>query len=84
MRRNLTAFALVLTALATAGCMSMPYAKNGGEMVKSSGLGWKHVQSKREPVYLIAVDGTECTVSKERFAKVQPGGSALCVWGNPR
>jgi hypothetical protein len=80
MRRKLTAFGLVLTAVVTAGCLSRPYAKNGSDFVKSSGLGWKHVQSKREPIYLIAADGTECTVSKERFARVQPGESALCVW----
>jgi hypothetical protein len=32
---------------------------------------------------LIALDGTECTVSKERFAKVEVGENALCLWRTP-
>jgi hypothetical protein len=83
MRRTLTAITLVLAAVPAAGCISVPFAKNGNENVKASGLGWKLVESKREPAYLIAVDGTECTVSKERFAKAKRGDNALCLWRTP-
>jgi hypothetical protein len=65
------------------GCFPHALAQNGNRMFKSSGLAWKEVQTKREPVYLIALDGTECTVSKERFAKVEVGENALCLWRTP-
>lgn len=83
MRRTFTAVAIMLTSVTATGCLPRAYGQNGDQTFKSSGLAWKHVHSKREPVYLIAVDGTECTVSKERFAKVKPGESALCVWRTP-
>ena len=43
-------------------------------------VGWKQVMEKREPVYLIAIDRTECTVTKEKFAQIKPGDSVFCAW----
>lgn len=46
----------------------------------AAGIGWKVVMDKRPPAYLVAVDGTECTVSAERFQQVNPGDRVLCAW----
>jgi hypothetical protein len=35
---------------------------------------------KREPNLLIALDGTECTLSEGRFARVERGDRVLCTW----
>jgi hypothetical protein len=46
----------------------------------TAGIGFKQVTDKREPAYLVAMDGTECTVSREAFRKVRVGESVFCVW----
>jgi hypothetical protein len=43
-------------------------------------LGWKVVIEKREPNLLLAVDGTECVVSEERFERIRTGRRAFCHW----
>jgi hypothetical protein len=83
MRRTFTSVVVILTCAAAAACSPHAFAKNGNQNYKSSGLALKHVEAKREPVYLIATDGSECTVSKERFAKTKRGDSALCIWRTP-
>jgi hypothetical protein len=46
----------------------------------AAGIGWKVVMETRPPAYLVAVDGTECTVSAERFKQVNAGDRVLCAW----
>lgn len=47
------------------------------------GPGLKGVVAKREPTYLIAGDATECTVSPERFRRVEIGERVFCTWRLP-
>lgn len=79
MSRTLAALApLALACILTAGCFIFP-----GSRRNADGLGWKAVMEKREPVYLIAIDGTECTVSSERWAQAKPGRQFFCHWQRP-
>jgi hypothetical protein len=57
------------------GACSSPFSQG-----RQSTVGWKQVLEKREPVYLIAVDLSECTVTKERYAKINPGDNVFCNW----
>jgi len=43
-------------------------------------LGDKVVSSKVEPNVLVAMDGTSCTVSTERWGKVEVGVRYFCHW----
>ncbi|HEY0810657.1 MAG TPA: hypothetical protein VGD49_10880, partial [Longimicrobiales bacterium] len=73
---------LVLTALMGSGCLPRQFQNDSS--IKSSGsLGRKPVVGMREPTYLIAIDGTECTVSKKKFAKVKVGDAVFCLWSSP-
>lgn len=45
-------------------------------------LGDKVVSSKVEPNVLVAMDGTSCTVSKERWEKAEVGGRYFCSWSS--
>lgn len=40
----------------------------------------KIIRNKREPNLLIAMDGTECVVSRLRWEKATPGEAYLCAW----
>jgi hypothetical protein len=68
---------LLLALLLLSGCI-----RSGDSYRRSpaAGVGWKVVMDKRPPAYLVAVDGTECTVSAERFRQVDPGDRVLCAW----
>ncbi len=68
-------YLLALSLLAA--CAHLP---PGVKHAPGTALAWKQVVDKREPVYLIATDGTTCTVDPERFARTDVGKSVLCAW----
>lgn len=76
------AVALVGLLLLSTSC-ALPF-KNEEMNRTTAGLTWKPVSDKRDPVYLIAVDGTECTVSAKRYQKVKRGDNVFCLWSSPR
>lgn len=43
-------------------------------------LGWKVVMQKSEPTYLLAGDGTECTVPQDRYDRTHVGDRVFCAW----
>lgn len=73
---------LVVTVLMGSGCLPRQF-QNDSSMKSSGSLGRKPVAGMREPTYLIAIDGTECTVSKKKFAKVKVGDAVFCLWSSP-
>jgi hypothetical protein len=81
------AAALFLAATLISGCIAplrMPQDNTPMKGSTSTGsLGRKPVSAKREPTYLIAVDGTECTVSIKKFKKVKVGDAVFCLWSSP-
>ncbi len=79
-RAHVVAVIGVLTL--SAGCALAPF-KNEEMNRATAGLTWKPVSAKRDPVYLIAVDGTECSVSKKRYDKVKRGDNVFCLWSSP-
>lgn len=79
------AAALVIATIFISGCIA-PMNQDDSLMKGSSSsgsLGRKPVTGKREPAYLIAVDGTECTVSTKKFKKVKVGDAVFCLWSSP-
>lgn len=40
----------------------------------------KRVTGKQHPNILLAGDGTSCTVSDERYRKIQVGKHEICAW----
>lgn len=68
----------------TSSCATLPMMGRNETFQKNSSLNWKIVMSKRDPVYLTAPDGTECTVSRKRFDKIKSGDSVLCLWQSSR
>lgn len=83
MQRSRTLACILTTTLVVASC-GVPLLQPRPTYGKSSSLTIKSVSGKREPSYLIAIDGTECTVSKKRFDKVKVGDNQWCVWSAPR
>jgi hypothetical protein len=76
-----TAAAIIL-ALLLPTCTSIPgmgRSEHGPRSTQET-LGWKVVIEKREPNLLLAVDGTECVVSEERFERIRRGRRAFCHW----
>jgi hypothetical protein len=78
-RRLLFLLLLLISALVVSGCATMSPLRTQSP-VRSSGVGMKQVAEKREPNYLIAIDRTECTVSRQSFDKVKVGSRVLCLW----
>lgn len=68
---------LPLVALLASGCMIFPRAGGRGVPV---GLGEKPVASKEPPTSLIAVDGTRCLVTEEKFRNTAVGERVWCYW----
>lgn len=68
-----------LAATVLAGCATLVPLRRPNPM-QGAGVGMKEVVEKREPNYLIAVDRTECVVSRSRFNKVERGSRVLCRW----
>ena len=62
-----------------AGCVALRPARPG-EKGAPPQVASKVVVDKREPVYLVAGDGTSCAVSRKRYEKTRIGDSALCAW----
>lgn len=73
---------VVLVAGVTLGGCGIPL-QHQEALRKASSVFAKPVSAKRDPVYLIAVDGTECTVPKKRFDKIKVGDNVFCVWSSP-
>ncbi len=67
----------LLTLPLLAACSHLPVRMKGAP---ETDLAWKQVVDKREPAYLVATDGTTCTVDAKRFAKTEVGKSVLCAW----
>jgi predicted small secreted protein len=72
-------YVLALSSL-LAGCAST-IAGMVGESVGVP-LGDKVVSSKIEPNVLVAMDGTSCTVSTERWEKAEIGRWYFCNWSS--
>lgn len=73
-------FLLLVGGAGPSGCASLPLPDALASEAPQAATGWKHVAEKRDPVYLVAVDGTECTVSRARFERVERGDRILCTW----
>ena len=85
MRRRSKVFFVLCIALFTASCgYVFPTRQMEPSFGKASAITVKPVNGKREPNYLISIDGTECSVSKKRFDKVKIGDNQLCLWSAPR
>ena len=69
--------ALTLVAVALGGCSKMQYGGGGG------GPGYKTVSAKEEPMTLVALDGTLCTVTPAKYNKVKIGDRVVCGWRSP-
>jgi hypothetical protein len=74
--------AATILALLLPACASLPGMgrTEHGPRSPQETLGWKVVIEKREPNLLLAVDGTECVVSEERFERIRTGRRAFCHW----
>lgn len=72
----------VVVLVVVAGCAYTGNAGDGGAGKPSPGVspGWKTVVEKREPVYLIADDRSECQASAKGFANAQVGKRKFCLW----
>jgi hypothetical protein len=73
------AFALALLLPACASIPGMGRDQHSSRSPQET-LGWKVVIEKRDPNLLLAVDGTECVVSEERFERIRTGRRAFCHW----
>jgi hypothetical protein len=74
---------LPLSVLLTGCVMLQPLKKREPDTAltrNTAGIGFKQVTDKREPAYLVAMDGTECTVSRGAFQKARVGESVFCAW----
>jgi hypothetical protein len=69
---------IAATALLTTGCVNAL----AGAIGESIGypMDDKTVSSKMEPNVLVAVDGSWCEVSNERWEKAKEGDFVLCKW----
>lgn len=47
---------------------------------QSNGLARKCIVDKVAPAYLVAADGSECTVTEKRFRETRVGDMVLCMW----
>ncbi len=68
---------LLALLLLPLGCVNVPIRVKGAPETQ---LEWKQVVDKKEPAYLIATDGTTCTVDAKRFKKTEVGKTVLCAW----
>jgi hypothetical protein len=98
MTTMLTRAALFVVLAAQGACIAIPLGKQGPTRPKSgdpgstaraatkrdgSAFGLKPVFGKQPPSLLLARDGTECTVSEERFERTIIGRSVWCIWTHP-
>lgn len=54
----------------------------GFTITDSPAFGSKAVVGKRPPNLLIAPDGSECIVSRAKYAQVALGNPMICIWGD--
>lgn len=74
----------VICVLALSGLLAGCANTIAGMVGESVGvpLGDKVVSSKLEPNVLVAMDGTSCTVSTERWEKAEVGRRYFCNWSS--
>jgi hypothetical protein len=71
----------VLLIFFTAGCSFLPFRVEGeGPLLSASGPQRKTVAAKEPPSRLVAVDGTVCTVSGDKFESVKVDEKVWCGW----
>jgi hypothetical protein len=96
MTRALIRPLLLVALLAQAACILVPMGKRAPTRPEERdprspttladgrgdqpGFGLKPVVGKQPPSVLLARDGTQCTVSEEKFERVILGTSVWCVW----
>lgn len=73
-----TLVALLLVSPLMGGCMMLPGRAGRGGAV--TGLADKPVASKEPPTSLIAVDGTRCLVTEEKYRNTTVGQRVWCYW----
>jgi len=99
MSTMLTRTALFVVLAAQGACIAIPLGKQGPTRPESgdpggaearaatrrdgSAFGLKPVFGKQPPSLLLARDGTQCTVSEERFERTIIGRSVWCIWTQP-
>jgi hypothetical protein len=70
---------LALLFLGPVGCLSIGQ-REAPSPTRAGAVGVKRVVDKREPAYLIAADGTECTVAAATFNRTRVGQRVFCAW----
>src|SRR5690606_38508150 len=75
LKRRARVLPVLCLAIGLSGCF---WARGSGEA--RGMIGWKTVMRKMDPVYLIAVDGSQCTVTEEKFKKAKEGERFFCAW----
>jgi hypothetical protein len=75
LKRRARVLPALCLAIGLSGCF---WARGSGEA--RGMIGWKTVMRKMDPVYLIAVDGSQCTVTEEKFKKAKEGERFFCAW----
>lgn len=70
-------FLLALPFALLAGCTWLGHGTNDPAHPY---VGWKQVMRKVPPVYLVATDRTQCTVTDEKYRKVKEGDVVFCTW----
>ncbi len=68
--------ALAIAVSALSGCALTQRVQAGG----STGPGYKTVSTKEAPATLVALDGSECRVTADRFERVAVGERVWCYW----
>lgn len=74
MRRSVVAI-IAMMLFPLVACSGLNSRTREGTVVET-----KTIRSKREPNLLIAMDGTECVVSRARWEKATAGDPYLCAW----
>lgn len=67
---------LAIAVFGLSGCTLTQRLQAGGP----SGPGYKTVSTKEEPATLVALDGSECRVTADRFERVAVGERVWCYW----
>jgi hypothetical protein len=73
-------YALLLSAGLLAGCINTVPLPRVNPDVPSPALERKVVSGKREPLLLIASDGSSCPTTERRYQRARPGDRVWCVW----
>lgn len=68
---------VVLVAAAMSSCVVPARYATGND---GRTVAWKRVEAKDPPATLIAIDGSVCTVTSDRFERTQRGDRVACLW----